>query len=538
MKRALYHRNRDREISSSNNHNLQRRVLVFVLLLTGGFLCLQLVVDGPPDYISMENDENKTNSAIPSRRKNITAALLSISTNPTLGNLFDILPEPQERDTLQVYNITTHQELVKSLHSKANLTICVSGGSSSAGAGGVRLEDRYFSKYYNYQKVILNSHTDDSKLVDRSHGNRDSLHSAIFADNFFPQEADLLLWEFAINDGEHLDSNDPGQVEQSLVAWLQQVQRMGPDPPKVILIYLWPAFRLDDSKAVTNPVFAGHDRIAAKFEFVVGHVNLISYIHELRFPEWEDTQLLYSTDWMHVNEKGHLIVAFLLLDLVHGTKHLEQNTTAANSSRVNQDPSQMPIYSWQCGNETADKRLVESRISEVRNGTSRFRSPLASWTLEVPQNAQSKLDVLTPFDLHILGKQDPSRHDRQGSVMLPCCSPGNLSSVVIIGLTDTSNPLQNARTIFFGFGRIRPFDKLQIYVDTKAPKTADVGKLIPMDDRNDRWPCVWNFHFYHAYWFLLEHGQEELSTISLCVESNQCMESQSSDMMLVSLAIY
>jgi hypothetical protein len=360
MKRFLRQRDHDNESSSPHHQNAQRRMVVFVLLLTGGFVGLQLGVDGPPDYASMEIDENKTHPAATRKRTNITADLLSIGTRPEISDLIHVLPEPQDPDTVEIYNMTTHHELVQSLFSKKNFTICVNGGSSSAGAGGVRLEDRYFSKYYHYQKTIQTPTTPDLQLVDRSHGNRDSLHSAIFAESFFPPEVDLLLWEFAINNRDHHNSNDDrGQLEQSaLLAWLQQVERMRPEPPKVILIYLWPAFRLDDSKLVTNPVFAAHDRIAKEYDFAVGHVNLMSYMHELQFPNWEDTQLLYPRDWMHVNQMGHLVVAFLLLNLVHGPSRLEVDTTATTTTSSTQALPPRTAYSWQCGNETAAKRFL------------------------------------------------------------------------------------------------------------------------------------------------------------------------------------
>jgi hypothetical protein len=154
MKRFLRQRDHDNESSSPHHQNAQRRMVVFVLLLTGGFVGLQLGVDGPPDYASMEIDENKTHPAATRKRTNITADLLSIGTRPEISDLIHVLPEPQDPDTVEIYNMTTHHELVQSLFSKKNFTICVNGGSSSAGAGGVRLEDRYFSKYYHYQKTI------------------------------------------------------------------------------------------------------------------------------------------------------------------------------------------------------------------------------------------------------------------------------------------------------------------------------------------------------------------------------------------------
>jgi hypothetical protein len=147
----------------------------------------------------------------------------------------------------------------------------------------------------------------------------------------------------------------------------------------------------------------------------------------------------------------------LLLNLVHGPSRLKVDTTATTTTSSSQALSPMTAYYWQGGNETASaERFLQDNLSS-------FRSPLASWTLEVPKNSPTNLVVLTSFDENILGKQDPLRQDRQGSMMLPCCSPGKFSSLATIGVADGSDPLANVQAIFSGLGSIRLFDNLQIY---------------------------------------------------------------------------
>jgi hypothetical protein len=37
-------------------------------------------------------------------------------------------------------------------------------------------------------------------VVNRAHGDRNSMHSAILGETFFVPDVDLIIWEFSIND--------------------------------------------------------------------------------------------------------------------------------------------------------------------------------------------------------------------------------------------------------------------------------------------------------------------------------------------------
>mmetsp|Transcript_42015 Transcript_42015/g.46948 ORF Transcript_42015/g.46948 Transcript_42015/m.46948 type:complete len:108 (+) Transcript_42015:435-758(+) len=75
------------------------------------------------------------------------------------------------------------------------------------------------------------------------------------------------------------------QMRSTMIAWLQEVQKIQPKPPKVVLIYLWSTpFKQKQDGNVKNPVFDAHKfgtELAAQFDFVVGHVNVASYFDEL-----------------------------------------------------------------------------------------------------------------------------------------------------------------------------------------------------------------------------------------------------------------
>jgi hypothetical protein len=76
-----------------------------------------------------------------------------------------------------------------------------------------------------------------------------------------PPDADLLLWEFAINNcGCHVPEESRVLQERSaLSAWSHEVEKIWLRPPKVALICSWKnRFELNGNQQVNNPAFALH----------------------------------------------------------------------------------------------------------------------------------------------------------------------------------------------------------------------------------------------------------------------------------------
>ena len=95
---------------------------------------------------------------------------------------------------------------------------------------------------------------------------------------------------------------------------------MGPRPPKLIFICLWKTpFELNEEEKLNNPVYDAHAQLAKEFDFVVGHVNLVSYFDEPNMPRLEDLQRLFLSDPHRPSSAGHLLVTFLLLKFLRGT---------------------------------------------------------------------------------------------------------------------------------------------------------------------------------------------------------------------------
>lgn len=131
--------------------------------------------------------------------------------------------------------------------------------------------------------------------------------------------------------------------------------------------------------------------------------------------------------------------------------------------------SKIQKYDWFCGNETEDKRFIQHRIAESGKISSGWRSPLRSMTLEEPQNWQHQLelDIASPDEMETLGKQDPVRIDRQGSVSLACCSGKLRSSFTTIKVPRGAEPMQNVQAMFLAFGTgLSNMTDMKVYIDS------------------------------------------------------------------------
>jgi hypothetical protein len=498
-----------------------------------------------------KNNNQKDNEAILTSDSSLASTSLNATLTAHGGNLltldaqelFGSFPPPVRTDTIQIYNKEAYHELIKIVTSKkSNINICANGGSSTAGGGKVPKLHRYYTKFAKYiQQLNLNAAGGKVNIIERGHGTRHSLHSAVFASNFLPPNTDLLLWEFAINDyayGDYMLEESHIEQERSLlIAWLREVEQMRPRPPKVILIYLWKTpFELNEEEKINNPVYDAHAQLAKEFDFVVGHVNLATYFDEPNMPRLEDLQRLFLSDPHHPSSAGHLAVTFLLLNLLRG-----KGEWSSSKSIVQPKLGKVEKYKWFCGTETEEKRFLQSRIVEGGDASSGWRSPLGTVTLEEPQNKvvsgsrQLVFDPESSDGMKILGKQDPLRKDRQGSVSLACCTGNSNSNFTTVGVPGNTEPMQNVQAMFLGFGRgMSDITDLKVYIESDSKDVN--GKLIR--DLHD-WPCFWAWRdIYDSLWFAFSEEQPKISSIQICVENEQCEDNGQSDAMLISMAVY
>jgi len=282
-----------------------------------------------------------------------------------IGDLFDQFPTPVSKDTMQIYNEKAYHELIQLLtESQGSIKILANGGSPTAGAKLMTLHLRYYTIFAKYiHELNLNVAGATLETIDRAHGGRGSLDSAVFSPNFIPPNTDIVLWEFAINDHFQFMHN-PLQMRSVFIAWLHEIEKISPRPPKVIIVYLWAfKFEWDEiTQKTLQPVYEAHAHLAKEFDFVVGFINTASYLDELGMG-LDDSRAAFLADVHHPNETGHLLIAFLLLNLLRGEGIWN------DESKISEEITErngVEEFQWYC--DTVEKSLG-------------WRSPLGAATL-------------------------------------------------------------------------------------------------------------------------------------------------------------
>jgi len=494
-RRASESKHRASESTSPPFH--RHRLLAFVIVLT---LLMRWVVWNSSTKEPYVNKVSKQTSAVPLKAVDLLQVIQNRSIpEQELPDLF-----PASEGVFAVYSQQHLLELRETL-SREHVSICANGGSSTAGAKIGKEGRRYFQEF---ERRVVFEHHNSIQLIDRGHGSRNSFHSAQLAHSFFPEDMDVLIWEFAMNDvPRSMEGNGDDKVKiateerNQLILWLQQVGRR-PKPPLVIFVYLWKApFTMHDG-IVINPIFDDVNGLAAEYDFCVGHVNVPRFIEEL---EWgyNISKKYMIADQNHPSALLHRIIGKLLYDFVH-LNHPETKY---------QIPATKTKYKWLCGNETKQQRLVQELIE---NHYSK-----ASFTHELPQNSNMTEGMLKPIheaSSQIFGKQDPNRIDRQRGLSLPCCN-GTLSfrvSAVLKGIQVNIVPR---------------LEGLRVFMD-------DANVTDNLISAEENWDCLLsgsnaNKMILFKNWVVLEESRK-VETISFCTVN--CNDP--GRLALVSMAVY
>lgn len=433
-----------------------------------------------------------------------------------------IFPRPKRPETVKIYNIAAWQDLQRKLAAVSatlNETFLVvsSGGSASAGASAAG--ERFYVDFIEYMEMTGGiSSKSHFQFLDRAHGSRGSIHSALMRHHFFPPNVDLVFWEFAINDmifKDHFTKSpirDAKAARRSLEMWLDAMEQNTPRPPHVILVYLWDSpFKVKMNKTVSQLVFDAHQSFAARYPFVVGHVNLAEYVEELEWGHGWCKQLLVR-DYHHPTWLGHAMMGYLLMDLMttdpdrlrltmNQTQELERNVTVLKT-----DFGCHPRYN------AFQEVIDESKVS------------IADWTAEVPRNRKifPGMLVMEHASFNVtLGKQDPTRIDRQLAVGLPCC---HLSRMVTLKLPqfESETAMMNTtltipvRAIYATLLRSEGersvganFSDVAVFLDGEDVAGYQITLM-----GTGNWNC-WTRNPIGGYWLVLPQ-QRQVQTIGIC----------------------
>lgn len=327
--------------------------------------------------------------------------------------------DPSDRSMISLYSPRARDTLKELLRTKRNdtFTLLASGGSTTAAAGHILTEELFFVRFARH---LESSYDVQSNVINMGHGARDSFHSFLMAESFFPPQVDLVVWEFSMNDRQER-SHENAEVEERnlLIYWLTKIAKLyHPNPPPVMLVYYWSSPLLVSDNKIKSEVFDSHASLACEFDFVLGHVHMGGYLNSLG---WEEdvyqTLFLAENDDHHPNPLGHGLTATLMQQLLED-ESLKHEECKGKTDLV-----------WACNSQTKDHELLKDIL---------FKEKLvskASYIADVPRNDpnvsrgvleptfllnQDKTDAVVWSQVDY-GKSTDWRTDRQHGLQLPNC---------------------------------------------------------------------------------------------------------------------
>eukprot|EP00545_Synedropsis_sp_CCMP1620_P000415 CAMPEP_0119028504 /NCGR_PEP_ID=MMETSP1176-20130426/39002_1 /TAXON_ID=265551 /ORGANISM="Synedropsis recta cf, Strain CCMP1620" /LENGTH=552 /DNA_ID=CAMNT_0006984651 /DNA_START=73 /DNA_END=1728 /DNA_ORIENTATION=+ len=342
--------------------------------------------------------------------------------NLTLKEQASLLPSPDltDQDLMELYSIKAYQKLQDKLQTKNLFRICINGGSSSAGGGNVDYDDLFFVQFAGALESNYDVTTD---VVNRAHGDRNSMHSAILGDTFFIPNVDLLIWEFSIND----QGDGATEARNELILWLHKlVDIYGDEPPLVLLVYLWnKPFTTDKDGQILSDVYHYHAQLAAEYEFVLGHVNLATYVNSLHWTS-DNAARYFLADAIHPNQLAHAAISKLMVEFAGTQLEIKHRSFET-----------LTEFDWTCGDDMEEQWRLQTIFQGDVGGMAKV-----GFTAEIPRTTdpiwprifvphKEYTDGSIDYDFHLFhtqryGKAAPGRADRHRGVVLPCCDDGTL----------------------------------------------------------------------------------------------------------------
>lgn len=474
-----------------------------------------------------KSNANLSKPEMERRFHQLSAALKNntLSEVALVGRMLSSFPDSRTKASMELYNHEAYIRLISNLikvrDEGRNFTLVANGGSTTAGAGSLKPYQRYYSRFGKFLNGLLSKNNKKSgkvEIVGQGHGTRNSFHSAALFDYFIPQNTDLLIWEFSINDAETQFKENDRLPNLNFLPWLHEVSRMQ-HPPPVILLYYWDAsfHHNDETKKVEGRSFKAHGDIPKQFDFIVGHVNIGAYLDELDLSScWDWAGCPFLSDRLHPSALGHLATSYLLLKLLSPPTEPPSLIAGKESTK----------YEWSCGEESPAKRILKQTITDSRTG---WKSPLGSWTLELPalENQQTSRRLVSEGgkgDIDIFSRENPNREDKKRSTSLTFCDDDSVRS---FSVKAPAGVINNFRVILLSFKYKGPIlDSAGINVKINDSNMTSKGDLVPMTVTKDptivnNWPChiseenVWGGRS-DVYWFVFDTLQQSVRSIDMC----------------------
>jgi hypothetical protein len=337
--------------------------------------------------------------------------LINGTRNMSTVDIAEALPDVDISNT-EIFSVYSEKSLSQLSKLKAkiqrgeSITLVINGGSSSAGAPRIPYEERYFVRLATRIETGFGANI---TVIDRSHGARNTIHSAHLVPSFLPQTCDILIWEFAINDG-----NKDADVRNAMLMWLRNVEAHLNPQPLVLLVYLWKSpFQATSKGKILSRTFDQHKSLAAEYDFVLGHFKMGAYMDALGW-DFRTLKSAFLADNHHPKAVVHHVIGKGLYQLLASNQtNISVNNTIGSQKRTELE--------WICGTGTPAKREVFQVFNDTK-GIAR-----GSYTADMPRNADnlSRPGMLIPsgpLQMENFGKAVSDRPDRQRGIILPCCN--------------------------------------------------------------------------------------------------------------------
>ena len=202
-----------------------------------------------------------------------------------------------QNPTTTGYGILKHYNLH---HNKSIIIpkkIVVIGGSSSAGAGQIPKKCQY--------PTLLGEHFKNSTVLNHAHGTTNIFYSSLMFDSLVPEDTDLIIWEYTINEGG-ASINNPTQVFNSFRMFIRLL-KSHKNRPKIILLLLWTSpFTIPPSRDTENVL-----RPLLKYFTTVDVFEAINR-RTSKVLEKRD----YVADAHHLNRGAHIVLSRELVDII------------------------------------------------------------------------------------------------------------------------------------------------------------------------------------------------------------------------------
>ena len=270
---------------------------------------------------------------------------------------------------ISLYSRDVRDKLVNFLKKEDSFTILANGGSTTASAGHILNEELFFVRFTHALEELFDTH---ANIVNMGHGSRDSFHSFLMAESFFPEQVDLIIWELSMNDRQDIQTGGYVEARNLLIFWLSKVSQFyHPNPPPAILVYYWSSpFSNERDSRIQSDVFYAHDSLGAEFDFVLGHIHMGAFLDSLGWDEQSYRHyFLAEHDDHHPNPLGHALTAKLMRHLINDESLVEVEKGDTKSD-----------LEWVCRVETHKQELIRDVLFEKR------LVPKASFIADVPKN--------------------------------------------------------------------------------------------------------------------------------------------------------